>query len=486
MRTWLIFFGVVLAFAVVNVFLWWGYDDGSDAEQMEEPAVLESIPQIPEEPIVPEEEEEPEPAVVEPEELEDVSALLQRGGEFRELGYLTLAIADFTAATKKEPKNAIAWKERIAAEMALRDYEAAAASAEEAVVLFPRDESFLRLWGEILLQQSKFTEAEALFEQLPASGAKEFYLGLMASYFKKHEEARAHLETAKADAESSDRASILLLAYEEYDLSPGSDQVYRELLITQALNSLSFYEMAVQKAKNDVIKMREDYRDAWIILGHSYLVLEKPMLAKNVLETAYELDPSKPDTTYYLAVAESELGEYEDAIIHLDMAKKNGYEPDFVIMKTLAEVYVEGEYYEEARQEYEKLLRYDGEKPEKYVKLVQISLDYLGDTAYAKQLAQEAMTKFPESPVSKNLLSWALVEHGDYEEARVVLEEIIAAEPEDQAAQFNLGKVYEGEEQLEMALKYYKTAYELSPYSTLAVKAAEHYNAIVKRLQEDE
>lgn len=413
-----------------------------------------------------------------PEDLKNTDALLQRGDNFFQEGFLSLAINDFSRATELSSGNQAAWSKLINAQIALRDYDAAEKSATEALQIFSGNDEYLILLGEILIQKSEFDKAKATFERLQQSPARNYFLGIMAIYSEESDSAKALFQAIKTDREYGDKAGAILSAFEEYSLFPDGNPLHLRLLLTKALNELGFYEMAIQKAKK-ILEQRDDYRDAWIILGHSYLSLERYDLAKNVLQKALELDPIKPETTFFLALAESALGDQESAITHLSMARENGFKPESEVTEALADAYLAAKYYDAARQEFEKLINTNGNSAASYVQPITISIQFLQDPTTAKLLAEQAVKNNPNSPEANNLLAWALLESGEYQSAKDVLQRVTAANPDYAPAYLNLGKLAEKESQNDKALEYYKTAYEKSPHSEIGALAAENYNKIV-------
>ncbi len=413
-----------------------------------------------------------------PKELEDINALLERGKGFLESGLLSLAITDFTNATTLAPDNRTAWSNLIGSQISFRDYSSAESSAKSALIHFPNDQEFLILLGEINMQKSKFTEAKRIFSSLPDGPAKNFYLGVLNAYFEDYDGAKELLGKIANNKEFGDQAQILLGAFDEFSLFPNGNPLHLRLLITKAFNDLHFFEMAIQSSKK-IIKEREEYRDAWIILGHSYLSLERYDLAKNILRKALELDPTKPETAFFLGLAETAQEDFDSAITHLSMARENGFIPQAEVTKALAEAFLAGKFYDAARKEYEKLLDVRGAPVEKYIQPIRISLEFLDDPKTAQKMAKMAIENYPDSEVAKNLLAWALLEDGKLGEAREILEEIIAQNPNFAPAHLNLGKVSEQEEKYEEALEHYRIAYDLSPQTEIGTIAAQKYNAIV-------
>lgn len=426
----------------------------------------------------PENTKKPDLNPVPPEELEDADALLERGTNFLNAGYLSLAITDFLRAAEVAPQKRIVWTRLIPAQMAFRDFSSAEQSAKKALEFFPNDQELLILLGETHIQKSEFSDAKRIFFNMPEGAAKNFYLGTLAAYFDDYEQAKELLSPIRENPEFGKQAALLLGAFEEFSLFPEGNPLHLKLLLAKSFNDLRFFEMSVQMTKN-ILKNEEKYRDAWIILGHSYLSLGRYDLAINVLEQALELDPTKPETAFFLGLSESAMENFDSAITHLSMARENGYAPQAEVTKALADAFLNGEFYDAARKEYEKLLDIKGAAVEKYVQPIRISLEFLDDPEAAERLAKKAIENHPDSDTAKNLLAWALLEDENYGQARVILEEIVAENEAFAPAYLNLGRISEEEEKFEEALEHYRKAYDMAPHTESGTLAAERYNAIV-------
>lgn len=411
------------------------------------------------------------------EELTNTSALLERGENFLQSGLFSLAINDFSRATELTPKSRQPWNKLAGAQIASRDLSGAQTSLNTALRYFPNDEGFLTLLGEVYLQQSKFAEAQKIFEKMPEGGTRYFYLGILAAHSGKFDEAKTFfLQAKKLGLE--EKAQVFLNAFDQFELFPDGDPLYLRLLLAKAFDDLRFFELAIDSTKS-ILKERGDYRDAWIILGHSYLSLERFDLAKNVLDEALRFDPTKPETAFFLAMTEASMGAYDDAITHFSLARENGYVPQIEVTKALAEAYLNGGFYEVARKEFEKLVEIRTATVADYEKPIRISLEFLGDTATAQTLAMRAVELYPTSVEAKNLLAWAFLEGEQYAQAQVLLEEILSQNPENTQAHIYMGDYFLAQKEKEKALESYKKAYELSSHTQLGIEAAKKYNMLL-------
>ena len=86
-----------------------------------------------------------------------------------------------------------------------------------------------------------------------------------------------------------------------------------------------------------------------------------------------------------------------------------------------------------------------------------------GDTARAVELARQAAAARPESHQSQAELAWALIEAGEYAEARPVLERAIELAPEVWTYHCDLGEVCEKLDDLDRAEAEFNRAAELAP-----------------------
>jgi tetratricopeptide (TPR) repeat protein len=421
---------------------------------------------------------EVEKETIAPKELKDFYALKERGDNYLQSGFLSLAINDYSKAVEIDPTKKETWKELIRVQIAFRDYNAAEESVEKARLHFSNDKNLLILLGEIHIRQNEFNKAKQTFLSLPKGPKKDFYLGALYIYFGNYEDAKKMLKNAKEDSELKIKSDILLSAFEEFSLFPEGNPLHLRLLLAKAFNDLRFFEISIQLSKK-ILKEQENYRDGWIILGHSYLSLERYDLAKNVFNKAFELDPTKPETTFFLGLTETALKEYNSAITHLSMARENGYTPQADVTQALAEALLKGKFYDDARKEYEKLLDIRGASAEQYIQPVRISIDFLHNPQAAQKLARRAVTHHPDSETANNLLAWTLIENEKLIEAREILEGILIKNPDFAPAHLNFGKLLEKEKKYERALEEYKKAYDLSPQTEIGSIAAKRYNVLV-------
>lgn len=418
-------------------------------------------------------------------EEESFETLIKRGGGYLSEGYLSLAIKDFERATEMDPTSKDALHKLISAQIALQNYDAAKESTAKAHQAFPDDISFSVLLGEIEIQRSSFGEAKKIFENLPDSPEKNYYFGIISAYFGDYETAKKLLSSLAENTEYGEQSRIVLGAFQEFSLFPEGNPLHLQLLLAKSFDALGFYQISIEMCKK-ILKEQENYRDAWIILGHSYLSLEKYNLARDVFIKALDLDPTKPETAFFLGISENALEQYEEAITHLSMARQNGYIPQNEVTLLLAEAYIGGKYYEAAQEEYDKLLEIHGAPIEHYESAMHLSIDKLKTPKKGLEIAQKSVEAYPDSKEAKVLLGEAFFENGEYEKSKEVFQEIQEVNSENPIPHLFLGKIAEQQGDWGKALEEYKRAYDIAPYSNTGSEAAQSYNTLVTSGKRDE
>lgn len=433
-------------------------------------------PQIPSAPSTPE--PDPEPNLSYDERLE-------KGDYYYDRGFVNFAINEYVKAANLEPRRSEPYLKLAQAHFDLLDYEKSEKNASQALSLNSQDFSAQYFLVLIAIKQNDFVKAQELINQLQSSGITDarlvYYQGLLKAVSDQHEDAKEILSSIQqnpsATVDLRAKAGAILSGYEEFEFAEAAEALYLGELLSRAFNEVGEYELAIFKLK-EILKARSDLRDAWILLGFSYLNLEKYVFALTAFESAYELDPQWPATQYFLGITYAELERNDDAIVYLNYAANNGFEPQQVIKQKLADLYLDTQNYVESVRVYEELLTQQSNDVEAFVRPIWIYLDFLKQPEKALKLAEQAVTKFPNEPMSYNLLGWSQTETRNYTEAEKNLNKALQANPQFSAAYYNLGKLYEKLNQKESALFAYQKAYEHDQNGSIGNLAAKRYNAL--------
>ncbi len=209
--------------------------------------------------------------------------------------------------------------------------------------------------------------------------------------------------------------------------------------------------------------------------------LEKYEDSASTFEEAIELDTTKPETNYFLALAYLGQNRYEEAITYLELALVYGFEPQVQVYQKLAETYFLMQDYELATRNYEKVLELNDTDVNYFIRPIWLNMEKLGNIDKALELAEWALSSHPDEAMSHNLMGWAMISAQNYEEARTFLENALSIDKGLAAAYLNLGTIDETEGNLESAKENYKQAYTLDQNDSVGVLAAEKYNNLLNK-----
>lgn len=171
---------------------------------------------------------------------------------------------------------------------------------------------------------------------------------------KKIFEEIAKNDTLKSAPKIEENTKKFLDAYTTFSYYKESDQVFLELLLAKALIDVQEYQTAIPLLFS-ILNTKNNYRDAWIVLGYAYLNINKPNDAIDALMQAKDLTSDKPETLFFLGLAYFAKNDIDKAIYYIAQADKYGYEPKDQINLKLGDLYSlkadfkkAKEYYKEA------------------------------------------------------------------------------------------------------------------------------------------
>jgi len=332
------------------------------------------------------------------------------------------------------------------------------------------------------LDQRNLNAAKTLIWQLNKEDPSvKYYTGIILSLFKDPEGAKKiFTEIAAKDGDPNrSNAQNFVDAFTTFSYYKEGEQIFLETLLGKAMTESEQYEAAIPLLY-DVINQKNDYRDAWIILGYAYLNTAKYQDATDALIQALKLDNEKPETLFFLGISYSFIKDTDKAIFYLEKAKSYGFMPKEEIDSRLGDLYIlQGEYKKSAML-YEKVLASAPKNLSLYTKAIWVNIEKLNDTNKALILAKKALQERPSEAASFNLVGWALSSKGNMEDAKAYLGKAIELNPKLDAAYLNLGQIYEKENKISLAKDYYTKAYSLGQGNSVARLAAKKYQAILK------
>jgi len=409
---------------------------------------------------------------------------IEKGDMRFQNGYHTLAITEYTLASQIEPGLPEPYIKIGKIHFSEKAFKKALENFRIASQIDTEDIESKILIGITYINLNEFDKAEKIFNSIEGEDARLYYYrGLLNILYKKYDEAKYNLEKTieiEKEGDTARNAYRILDAFRTFEASEGAQETYLRTLLSQSLSEINEHTLTIQVIY-DVLETNPEYRDVWIILGYSYLSLEKYFDAISSFEEALEIDPSKPETLYFLGITQKKQGEYGNTINNLELAVRNGFEPKITAYQELAESYLKNEEYEKSVEYYEKLITLDSNNLDAVIQAIWIYIDFIGNPGKASKLAENVINTHPEEALSYNLLGWAKTIEGDLEEAKTNLDKALEIDENLAAAYLNLGIWHETQGNIEDAKNNYRRAYELEKGTGVGQKALNQYNAIIER-----
>ncbi|MBU1019430.1 MAG: tetratricopeptide repeat protein [Patescibacteria group bacterium] len=399
---------------------------------------------------------------------------IEKGQLLIENGYYSLSITEFNLASQEKPYSPEPYLLIGSVYENLKDYEKAISNYEKALERSPDNSEAIIGIAQNYIHLEKFEEARATIDgSSKESSDLNYYKALLYAYDSEYDRSQQLFEEIE-----DEKAEPFLSAFEEYDLEEGGQETHLKTLLAQAYTEVKQWQLA-KATLYEVLGENSSYRDAWTLLGYTYLSLGQYEDSASAFEQAIELDVTKPETNYFLALAYFGQDRHEDAITYLELSLLYGFEPQVQVYQKLAEIYFLLEDYESASRNYEQILKLNDEDANNFIRPIWLNLDFLGNHEHALELAEWALDSHPETAMSYNLKGWVLTAMEDYEEAETYLKGALELDPNLAAAYLNLGTMYEKQDNLEEAKQNYKIAYTLDQNSAIGSLAAEKYNALL-------
>lgn len=364
----------------------------------------------------------------------DASLLhLRKGDLFALQGDWKSAIAEYQKSVDAGGQ-LTALRKLAQAQLQRRDIDGARSTAAKLKRAGAREEDLLLLDAVILLRTGELADAQELLAGAGDSPQKHYGLSLLAVMQARHEDAKTELALVSGGWEPVLRsyARTIQGAYDEYALFPGSPDHHLTTLLARALAQAQECELALPML-SQVTQKQADYRDAWVLQGYCELTTERPAEALSSLETAYRIDPEKPEIQYFLARAYAAQGDHGNAVTFARYAVENGFAPAAEARRLVVREALAIGDADLALQQEDALVAAADATVETYGEYLSVAIS-AGKTEAAVQKGTEATQKWPEDARAFDLLGWALLESGDKAGAKTALEKALSLNPQLQSA----------------------------------------------------
>lgn len=397
-------------------------------------------------------------------------------------GFYNLAASEYAFAISIQPENPDGYAKLGRAYLALQDSEKAVLQFQQALEIAPDSTEYKALMGKAMIANGQFQDAQGIFDGFSKEIQEAQYYGaLLDGYYGRFEDAKKKLEKAITLAGSIPVSDIErhLSVYNNFEKMQDAQKIYLQALLAEALNDTYEYELAEAVAL-EVLGVKSDYRDVWILLGYAQMKSENYNEAEESFNQAKKLDAIKPETHYFLASTHFFEEEYDEAVNEYELALLYGFKPEIEAYKKIAECNLLLEKYDDALAAYEHIIKIDSSNVDIFVKPIWIAISYLGDLDRALSLAQNAQSRFPDNAMSHNLLAWVYIERNELDKAETELGVALSLDPGLAEAHYNAGRMHEAKGNIDQARSEYKKAYESAePEDSIGTAAAEKYNSLI-------
>jgi tetratricopeptide (TPR) repeat protein len=368
----------------------------------------------------------------------DASLLhLRRGDVFALQGDWKDAEDEYTQAVKAG--GGLTALEKLAqAELQRRDIHGAQDTLDQMRRNGAKPEDILLLESIIDLRTGQLDKAKTALTAAEDSPQKHYGLGLLAIVNGDGDTAQKELTLVQNGWEPVLRsyAQTLLSAYQEYALFPQSPQIHLETLVAHALAEVQECELALPIV-SQVTSAQDDYRDAWIVQGFCELTTERTQDALASLEHAYQLDPEKPETQYFLGRTYAAIGDHSNALTFLQYALQNGFTPESEVRRLIAIEAIATGNIGLALDQYDAATKLPDVTIDTYVAYVHAAIA-AGKTQEATVKAQEATQKFPDEAAAWDLLGFAELQSDNAALATTHFQKALQINPNFQSAKDHL------------------------------------------------
>lgn len=328
----------------------------------------------------------------------------------------------------------------------------------------------LPLEGRIILAryhilEKNYEQAKQVIESLPSSSNESTYIAtIFALLVNDYKTAQSNVDliTQSASNDRFKQAGLSLKqTFEVFDTFEDSPRSY--LLTLSGQNLIEHGEYALARSiLFEALAEQNGYRDAWVLIGYSYLKSKLRTESIQALEKALTFDPYFANTHLYLGLAYELNNQPNKSIESLNQSLAQGATNQKDIFEHLANNYFALQNYELAAQNYSKASQLGQLTLPTYTRLIWTYLEPLASPQAALLTAKKALEEYPDDKVALNLIGWAELNNQNYGEAEAYLKSAIQKDLNYEAPNLNLGVLFAQTGETEKAKTYLNKAIQLA------------------------
>ncbi|MBI4994329.1 tetratricopeptide repeat protein [Candidatus Peregrinibacteria bacterium] len=387
--------------------------------------------------------------------------LIENGDKSFYLKNLDDALFSYQKASELEPREALPYEKIGDIYFLQKNYASAKENFNLALSIDPEKSGLNIKIVRALFGQRKILDAQAALEKITKPTQQSmFYQGILAAFLNKQEQAKELLGEAKEmgpDENVKSGSQKILNIYRDFELEKDGKIEHLQTFLAQAFDQLGEYGLAIELAF-DALKTKNDYRDAWIVLGHAFLNEQKMFDAQDSFTKAINLDSNHPSAFFYRGIARKNLKKTEEATADLKETLKLGFKPQIIAKFELAENLFELKRFSEAFTLYKDVVMTDPSDITRFIRPIALAINHLNQPQQALELAEKAFLSHSNTAMAYNLSGWAYIAMKDFAKARQNLEQALKLDSKLAAAHLNLGQLEQAQNNNAEAIKHYEKA----------------------------
>ncbi len=282
--------------------------------------------------------------------------------------------------------------------------------------------------------------------------------------------------------EESQKIGDLKTVYLEFEelVEPEDPHLFASLAKALAQNN----EFSLAREFTD-IAIAEDinYIDGWLIRGFTHLSQKNYAQAENDLRQSYELDPIRPETQYFLALALLEQKKYKESLIFFEKTLDYDFEFSEEVRWKLLDIYAQQKKYDKVLEFYKNLLTYNSE-PKRFISAVHTAVDLLKKPEEALIFSKLLLKKNTKDQTALNIHAWALIANKKLDEAELILNKTLTLNTKNPRTLLNLGILYQKQKKLNKAKETFKKSYTVGldqpDFVNIVNLASQKYNKLLE------
>lgn len=231
---------------------------------------------------------------------------------------------------------------------------------------------------------------------------------------------------------------------------------YLYTLIAKELKTNN-YPLLAKKLLLQAISIDNNFKDAWLYLGHLYLENQLYKEAQKSLEKARIIDPYEKETNFYLGINYYYLNQFNNSIKYLQNSINQGISQKAKAYEFLALSHYKNGDNNLALNNFklsQQNITLNLSSYSTYIYLMSLENDTKGLNLALKKI----QNKYPNQAMSYNLQGWIYLINKNYNLAKNKLNSALKLDPRLSAAYLNLGEIAINEGKKELAINYLNKA----------------------------